>query len=52
MKNYFPFDWNNVEDKSARLQPCEESWYYAEKWIREGRKSIPDWAVVLADILQ
>lgn len=42
MKDYIPFDWKIIEDKSMWLQPCEESWYYAEKWRREGRKSILD----------
>ena len=41
-KEYIPFDWKAVEDKSAWLDPCEESYYYAEKWKREGRKSILD----------
>ena len=41
-KDYIPFDWKAVEDKSAWLDPCEESYYYAEKWKREGRKSILD----------
>ena len=42
MKDYIPFDWNSVKDKFMWLQPCEESWYYAEKWSREGRKSVLD----------
>lgn len=42
LKNYIPFDWNSLEDKSAWLEPCEESYYYARKWKREGRKSILD----------
>lgn len=42
MKDYIPFDWNCIEDKSMWLQPCEESWYYAEKWRREGRRSVLD----------
>ena len=42
MKEYIPFDWNAVEDKSTWLEPCEESWYYAEKWRREGRRSVLD----------
>jgi len=41
-KDYIPFDWKAVEDKSSWLDPCEESYYYAEKWKREGRKSILD----------
>ncbi|MBQ3968319.1 MAG: methyltransferase domain-containing protein, partial [Lachnospiraceae bacterium] len=41
-KEYIPFDWKAVEDKSSWLDPCEESYYYAEKWKREGRKSILD----------
>ena len=41
-KDYVPFDWNAVNDKTQWLEPCEESWYYAEKWRREGRKTILD----------
>ena len=41
-KNYIPFDWKNVEDKTTWLNPCEESYYYAEKWKRENRKSVLD----------
>lgn len=37
-----PWDWNIVEDRSVWLDPCEESYYYAEKWKREGRKSVLD----------
>lgn len=40
-KNYVPFDWNAV-DRAWWLIPCEESWYYAEKWKHEGRRSILD----------
>ena len=40
-KSYIPFDWGKA-DRSAWLDPCEESYYYAEKWKREGRKSILD----------
>lgn len=42
MKDYIPFDWNCIEDKAKWLDPCEESWYYAEKWKREGRKHVLD----------
>ena len=42
MKEYIPFDWSAVDDRSTWLEPCEESWYYAEKWRREGRKSVLD----------
>lgn len=41
-KEYIPFDWNAVDDKAFWLDPCEESYYYANKWKREGRKSILD----------
>ena len=42
MKDYIPFDWSKVEDRTYWLDPCEESYYYAEKWKREGRKSVLD----------
>ncbi len=42
MKEFIPFDWNRVEDKAQWLTPCEESYYYAEKWRSEGRKSVLD----------
>lgn len=32
-KSYIPFDWKNLDDRSLWLNPCEESYYYAEKWI-------------------
>ena len=35
------WDWENAE-KDAWLSPSEESYYYAEKWIAEGRKSLLD----------
>ena len=41
-KDYIPFDWSAVEDKEDWLEPCEESYYYVEKWKREGRKSVLD----------
>ena len=41
-KNYIPFDWQHVEDKTTWLEPCEESYYYAEKWKCEGRRSVLD----------
>ena len=37
-----PWDWNMVTDKSKWLEPSEECYYYAEKWKREGRKSVLD----------
>lgn len=40
--NYVPFDWSMVTDKTLWLTPCEESYYYVEKWRREGRKSVLD----------
>lgn len=39
--SYIPFDWKKA-DKAAWLEPCEESYYYAEKWKKEGRKSVLD----------
>lgn len=42
MEEYGVFDWSKMEDKSGWLVPCEESWYYAEKWKREGRRSVLD----------
>ena len=41
-KNYIPFDWKNLDDKETWLNPCEESYYYAEKWKGQGRKSLLD----------
>ena len=41
-QNYIPWDWNAVSDKSFWLDPCEESYYYANKWRREGRQSLLD----------
>ena len=42
MKCENPFDWNSVDDKNAWLTPCEESYYYLNKWKSEGRKSVLD----------
>ena len=42
MKCDNPFDWKSVDDKSAWLTPCEESYYYLNKWKSEGRKSVLD----------
>lgn len=42
MKDYIPFDWSAVQDKAIWLDPCEESYYYAEKWRREGKRSLLD----------
>ncbi|MBR6044999.1 MAG: methyltransferase domain-containing protein [Ruminococcus sp.] len=41
-ENKSPWDWSAVKDRSAWLTPCEESYYYAEKWRSEGRKSVLD----------
>ena len=41
-KQFTPFDWNIVSDKTLWLTPCEESYYYVEKWHREGRSSVLD----------
>lgn len=40
--NYIPFNWSIVTDKTLWMTPCEESYYYVEKWRREGRKSVLD----------
>ena len=37
-----PFDWERVENKESWLIPCEESYYYADKWKREGIRSVLD----------
>jgi len=37
-----PWDWNAVADRSVWLEPCEESYYYARKWKKEGRRSVLD----------
>ena len=42
MGNFIPWDWSVVSDRSVWLDPCEESYYYAEKWKRQGRKSVLD----------
>ena len=43
MKERFkPFDWSMVTDKTLWLTPCEESYYYVEKWRREGRYHVLD----------
>ena len=42
MKDYIPFDWSAVSDKKTWLEPCEESYYYAQKWRRENRRSVLD----------
>lgn len=41
-KGYIPFDWSMIENRDHWLEPCEESYYYAQKWRREGRKSVLD----------
>ena len=41
-RDFTPFDWGMVEDRARWLEPCEESYYYAEKWRREGRRSVLD----------
>ena len=35
------WDWENEKDK-LWLTPCEESYYFCEKWQHEGRRSILD----------
>lgn len=37
-----PWDWSMVTDKDTWLTPCEESYYYAEKWKRENKRSVLD----------
>ncbi|MBR4555439.1 MAG: methyltransferase domain-containing protein [Ruminococcus sp.] len=42
---YIPWDWDMVLNEGTEkmwLEPCEESYYYAAKWHREGRKSVLD----------
>lgn len=41
-KSYIPFDWSIVTDKTLWLTPCEESYYFVEKWRCEGRISVLD----------
>lgn len=41
-KRYVPFDWSMVTDKTLWLTPCEESYYYVEKWRREVRRRVLD----------
>ena len=41
-EQYQAWDWSVVSDKKTWLEPCEESYYYASKWKREGRKSVLD----------
>lgn len=35
------WSWESA-DKEGWLEPCEESRYYAEKWYKEGRRSVLD----------
>lgn len=35
------WEWN-AADKNVWINPCEESYYYANKWRTEGKKSILD----------
>ena len=37
-----PWDWKAVTDREVWLDPCEESYYYVNKWLKEGRKSLLD----------
>ena len=41
-KGFVPFDWSMVKDREPWLEPCEESWYYAEKWLKEAKRSVLD----------
>ena len=41
-QNFIPWDWNAVNDKSPWLTPCEESYYYANKWRHAGKQSVLD----------
>ena len=41
-QKYIPFNWSMVTDRTLWLTPCEESYFYVEKWRREGRKSVLD----------
>ncbi len=39
---YIPFDWKMAGKDPIWLDPCEESYFYAEKWRRQGRRSVLD----------
>lgn len=41
-QNNKPWDWSIAKDDKIWLTPCEESWFYSEKWRSEGRKSVLD----------
>lgn len=34
------WNWNKIKDKNRWLEPCEEIYYYAQKWKEEGRRSV------------
>lgn len=36
------WDWDKVSERRYWTEPSDESYYYAEKWKREGRKKILD----------
>ena len=36
------WDWSKVDDTGYWMDPSDESYYYAEKWKREGRKRVLD----------
>lgn len=36
------WDWKKVDDTDYWMDPSDESYFYAEKWKREGRKRILD----------
>ena len=36
------WDWKKVDDTDYWMDPSDESYFYAEKWKREGRKKVLD----------
>ena len=36
------WDWDQVSERQYWMEPSDESYYYAEKWKREGRKRVLD----------
>ena len=36
------WDWDKVSERRYWLEPSDESYYYAEKWKREGRRKVLD----------
>ena len=36
------WDWDKVSERRYWTEPSDESYYYAEKWKREGRRKVLD----------